>query len=151
MREEREASADGVDLVLLHELHGLGVHFLRVILVALLDLLHLGLEFLHPLHRLGAGVGQRPEEELDDDGDDNDAVAVTNADGVDGVEGEEQALGHRAGEAVEAHDTVHVLGEAREGFVLFGPGVEVVFLHEALAGRDGGFEIGKGGLIAFGS
>ncbi len=56
--------------------HGLLGKALLVVLVFLSQRLHLGLEFLHLLHGGVALVAQRPEDDLDDDGQKDDGEAV---------------------------------------------------------------------------
>ena len=76
LKKHGKATSEWADFVLLHELHQLLVHLLRIALVLFLERFHLRLQFLHPLHRAGAGLGERPKQQLDDDRDENDCGSV---------------------------------------------------------------------------
>jgi hypothetical protein len=68
-----QATAEGVDAVGLVELHGLLIHLLRVVAVLLLDVLHqagsASTSASCCVRRLGV---DRPDEEADEDGDQDD-------------------------------------------------------------------------------
>ena len=65
LQNQRQAGRQRVDFVLLVELHQLLLLALFVVLVALFDLLHLGRQPLHLLHRLQLAVGQRNQHRPD--------------------------------------------------------------------------------------
>ena len=71
----REAAAEGIDPVLLIQLHRLLLHLLFVPLELLLDLLDLRLEGLHRLHRLDLFDAEGEEDDAEDDGEDDDREA----------------------------------------------------------------------------
>ena len=70
--EEWQATRQGIDLVLLVELHHLLVLLLLVVLVLRLDLLDLGLGSLHRHHRFGLLGRQREQHEHHQDGEQDD-------------------------------------------------------------------------------
>jgi len=76
LNDHRQTPAQRVDLVRFVELHDGRVHLLLVVLVALLDLVELGLDLLHLFHRLVALVAKRPEQELREHRDEDDHETV---------------------------------------------------------------------------
>src|SRR5882724_7960492 len=76
LHHHRQATGNRVDLVLFVELHRLRVQPLRIVLVLLFELVDQRLELLHGLHRLDALRLDRPEENLDADGDEDDRETV---------------------------------------------------------------------------
>ena len=76
LREHRQASAHGVDLVLAVELHRLLLQARRVALVLVPERIDLRLERLHRLHRAHALHRQRVEQDLRDDGEEDDREPV---------------------------------------------------------------------------
>ena len=77
-----------------------------------LQLLHFRLQLLHGLHGLVALVGQRPEDDFDEDGDKDDGDAVVVDPAVDQAQKLQHGPGH-GGEETEIND----LGERRlDGF-----------------------------------
>ena len=91
--DHRQAPPQRVDLVVAVQLHDSLVHGVAVVLVLLADLVHLRLDLLHPLHGLVALVGQREEQRLEDDGDDDDGNAVVTHIAIEELEGIEQRFG----------------------------------------------------------
>ena len=65
LQHDRQTARRRIDLLAPIELHQLLVHPLAVLAVALLELLHLGLQRLHLAHRRVGLVGQREEQRLD--------------------------------------------------------------------------------------
>ena len=75
LHEDGQTAAHGVHAVGPVQLHHFALHGLLVVLILLLDLLHHGLELLHLLHGLEALAGERPEDDLDEDGQGDDGEA----------------------------------------------------------------------------
>ena len=128
LQDHRQAAAHRVDLLVAVELHHGAVEALLVVLVQRLQLLHFRLQLLHGLHGLVALVGQRPEDDLDEDGDQDDGHAVVVDPAVDQAQELQHGPGH-GGEEAQIDD----LGERRldrvqQGFFL-GPDV---YLHGLL-------------------
>ncbi len=105
-----DASAEHIDAIVLLQLHDLGVHLVAlgigdfVLLVALFDGVHLGLDALH-LQRAFHGCDTEGQgEEIDEDGEDDDGPAPGAAPAgehvvVDEVQGEEEGFADDAPEA----------------------------------------------------
>ena len=165
--EEREldeggdTAAEHVDPVVLLELHDFDVHLVAlgvgglVLLVALLDDVHLGLDALHfeaGLHGLDA---QGENDEVNDDGEDDDGPAPAGGDvGVDELEGEEEVLADDAEEAEVDEGLQGGLaaggGDGLEDFYCLGTGVDA---GAGVAGEvaDGCAEDGdEYGVLGFG-
>lgn len=68
LSEHRQAAAHRVDAVLAIERHRLHLHLLRVVRILLPQLVHLGLELGHPLHRAVRAVVERPDRDAEQDG-----------------------------------------------------------------------------------
>ncbi len=75
LEEEGQAAAEGVDPVLLIQLHRLLLDLLLVPLVLLLDLLDLRLQGLHGLHRLDLLDAEGEQHDPEDDREDDDREA----------------------------------------------------------------------------
>ena len=97
------------------------LHPLRVVLVFRLDFLHERLDFLHFLHADGALVGERPEEEPDEDGEKDDGDAEVRHDGVEHVEDPDERVANPAPHS-EFHDVLEA--EVPEQGLLLGSDVE---------------------------
>ena len=91
--DDRQAAGDRIDLLLLVELHHRLLLLHLVVGEALADRHHLRLHRLHLRHRGVGLVGEREEEQLDDDGDDQDGDAEIADQAVDAVHRLEQRLG----------------------------------------------------------
>ena len=63
LQQQRQARGQGIDLVLLIELHHFFVELLAVVFVLSLELLHLGLQTLHLEHALGALQRERCDQD----------------------------------------------------------------------------------------
>ena len=91
--DDRQTAGDRVDLLLLVELHHRLLLLHLVIGEALADRHHLRLHRLHFRHRGVGFVGEREEEELDDDRDDQDGEAEISDVAIDPVHRQKQRLG----------------------------------------------------------
>ncbi len=143
-----QAAAGGVDAVLLVEGHHLLVHpppLLDVglgLLVLVAQGLDLGLELGHLGHRLGGAVGQREEDDLDDQGQDDDRPAPVGEGPVDDLDGGKEDLGEDA-EGAEAHELLGVGAEVGQPLELLGAEIDAA----GPAGRQE--EVGRGlGVLA---
>ena len=134
--EHRETSAEGIDPVLLVELHQLLVHLLRVVLILLAKFRHLRREKLHPLHGGGCLVLQGPEGGLDEDGEDDDGGRVAVQESLEGIHRPEEELRDEV-EHAEVHDLLLVLSELAEREEVLGAGVETVVACDGLPGGKG--------------
>ena len=76
LHEQGQAARHGIDAVLFVELHHLLALPLLIVLVLLLELRELGLHQLHLAHRTCAALGQRIEQELGRDRDQDDHETV---------------------------------------------------------------------------
>src|SRR5205085_428639 len=111
LEEQRQTATERADLVFLHELHGLLVHLARIVLVLLLNRFHLRLKRRHALHRPSARLRQRPEDEFDNDGDDDDREAVRNSNCGETVHREEKCFREKTEKTIETHHTIDIAGQ----------------------------------------
>ena len=65
LQQKRQTRGEGIDLVILIELHHLFVELLAVVFVLGLELLHLGLQALHLKHALSALQRERGDQHHD--------------------------------------------------------------------------------------
>lgn len=86
LQDQREAAAERVELVLPLELHQLLVHALRVVRIALLDLLDPRLQGLHARRGPQRVDGEGGEDETDDERQDDDGKAPVAHDRLDDSE-----------------------------------------------------------------
>ena len=136
--QDRQAAAHRVDLVLPHERHDPLVHLLRIVLVLFADLSHLRLIGSHALHGDRACPCERPKQNLDDDGDYDDAKSVAKPEAVKAIHRFQKNRGEDAEKPAKAHhgiDRVFVcLAVGLEDLVFLRAGVGDEFLNNALAG-----------------
>ena len=76
LQEHGETTAEGVHLMLFVKLQHFLVHFLAVILIPFLDDFDVGLNFLHPFHRLETFVREWCENDFNDEGHKDDCPAI---------------------------------------------------------------------------
>ena len=119
--QERQATPERVDLVLLVELHQLFVELLLVVLVLRLQLLHLGLRPLHGDHRLRLLGGEREEDQPHHDGEHDDREAGVRDDSVE--EARIQPIPSRMPSQTDCTSQLPASGLMRTG-VRIGDGVE---------------------------
>ena len=143
-QEDRELHQDGqaaghrVDLLPLHQGHGLLLRLDRIVLVASLDLVHRLLELLHPGHGLGALLGQREDQQAHADGHRQDGQAEVAQMAEEELQRHEERFGQEA-----QNPPVHGVLEHRDA----------EFLLVALQGLDhlgAGEQPGGGGDLAAG-
>ncbi len=94
--QDRQAAGDRIDLLLLVELHHRLLLLHLVVGEALADGRHLGLHRLHLRHRGVRLVGEREEEDLDQQREDQDGDAEIADVAIDPVERQEHRLGEEA-------------------------------------------------------
>jgi len=141
LQEHRQTAPERADFVFLPDFHDLALGLHRVVLVFFLDGFDLGLEGLHALHRACAGLSERPEEELDDDGDRDDGGGVGQSQRVQAVHRNQQRLGKEAGEKTAvAHHRFEIVVELQTDFVdsavFLWPGVDREGAFDCLARRQ---------------
>ena len=95
--QDRPAARQRIDLLLLVELHHLLLLLHPVVRIFFADFHHLGLHLLHVGHRLVGLVGQREEDQLDDDRGREDSEAEI----AEKLEQPVDEMEHRLGDEVE--------------------------------------------------
>ena len=125
----------GLIFSLLVELHDLLLLLHLVVGIKLLQLLDLGLHFLHPRHRQVGAAGQREEQALDDQGDDEDGDAEIADELVDRLQQPE----HRPGDEVEiAPVDQHIEFRDAERVLVIIENLGFLGAGEDAGGQDGG-------------
>ncbi len=94
--KNRNATAGRIDVVGLVESHDFLVHGFLVVFVLFLDLLHHGSKLLHLFHGRIALCSKRPENNLDNNGQQDDGNAPVADIGIEEVKNPQKALGDAA-------------------------------------------------------
>ena len=140
LQQDRQATRGRVYLLVLVKRHQLLLLLDAVVLEAVADLLHLGLQLLHLGHQLVALVGQREERELDEHGRGEDGEAVVAEHLRQPVQQAEQRLGDEV-EPAPVDQQVELLGAGLlavgvDQRHLLGAGEQVVGSGPGTARRD---------------
>ena len=106
LQKHGETSSERTDSCFLVQRRGLLVHLLRVVLVLLLDGLQLRLDRGHLGGGGGALLGQRPEQDLDDYGQEDDSDTVVRDDLVQQVQDPLEDILEPSEERAAFHDGI---------------------------------------------
>ena len=109
LQKEREASTEGVELVLGVELLHLLALAQRIILVALLDLHELGLENLHARRRLGRLKHERRQDQADDQDQNDDRKAPVDREILDERQNLEQDVNDEIPHKTKSSDQIPIV------------------------------------------
>ena len=103
LHQDREATAERVDLLGPVHLHHFHLQLLLVVRVLLLQCLELGPDHLHLRHRACAGVIERVEHALDDDGEQDDRPTPIVHEAIEPFEQPEQRCGNDREDSIIDH------------------------------------------------